>query len=305
MVVATDSFPPKIAPHATAPQNDFWSKELLFRLDWSLFQKLTISLVEKGGYKARLIKTGPGGESLYSVLGGLIKRPQVYVGFSAWRTPKVPVDDVKALYSRIIHDDIPKGVYLSAGTFADEVYEFAHGRMLELIDAEKLLTTLRRLPIRERDRLLHDMTLGDFTSPTCPSCGAKMILRDTAAPEVDGKLENLRIRESAVFDRDVRVDQMIVEKSAEVVFEKYAHAKRMTIRGKVTGDLVCQGPVDIQAGGVVIGSVAARSISLLPGGVIDGDMKILNEEKIAPAREREVESVWGCRNYPKCKAVLD
>ncbi|MEM9478519.1 MAG: restriction endonuclease [Verrucomicrobiota bacterium] len=298
--------PPEVTSNgngAHAPV-DFWSRELLFRLDWKLLHQLAIAMIEKGGFRAKKMKIGPSGEGLYSVSSGRLRKPEVYLAFSKWRCERVPTDEVKHLYSRILSNEIGKGVFVTAGEFTQEIVEFAHGRQLELINGEALLKTIRRMPIRDRDKLLHQTTLGEFTCPSCPSCGAKMILRKTAAPEHSGSPEDVRFTQSARVDRDVRFGNLTIEPGAEVIFEKFAHAEHMVIRGSAAGELICQGTVDIHPGAIVSGSVAARSINLLPGGLLDGEMKILSADKIEPLHAPEGGPVWGCRRYPKCKGVM-
>lgn len=73
----------------------------------------------------------------------------------------------------------------------------------------------------------------------------------------------------------LRCRRLLVEKGADVVFENEVYAEAMEIQAKVTGSLVCHGPLLIGANGSVNGDVAVRSISIEPGGELNGGMSIL------------------------------
>lgn len=284
---------------------DFWSRELLFRMDWKLLHQLTIRMIAHGGYEAKRIKIGPGGEGLYGISNGDGGRAGVYLAFSEWQCDWVPLDEVKLLYSRLRSGAVHKGVFVTAGVFEKPAQKFALEQPLELIDGKELLKTIRSLPFFDRDKLLHMITLGEFTCPSCPSCDAKMVLRDSSAPEMKGLRDNARFRESVTIGGDARFGTLVIERGANVTFENFAHADLMVIRGCVSGELVCQGTVDIHEGAHVLGSVAARSINLLPGGILDGEMKILTGGKAERVQEGRGGPLWVCRRYPRCKAVME
>jgi restriction system protein len=72
-----------------------------------------------------------------------------------------------------------KGMFITSGSFSEDArkYGLEHQRKMFLIDGEKFLYMLKKLPEDKQQLLLNIATEGDFTSPTCPSCGAKMVWR--------------------------------------------------------------------------------------------------------------------------------
>ena len=102
----------------------------------------------------------------------------------------------------------------------------------------------------------------------------------------------------------MRCNRLVVAKGAEVQFSKAVFANKMTFHGRAVGNFTCSGPAEISAGASVIGMVAARSVNLRPGGVLDGEMRILDEAEIRPVRPLPKEILWGCPNFPRCEAVL-
>jgi restriction system protein len=64
--------------------------------------------------------------------------------------------------------------------FTDEARSFATENRITLLDGKLFLAMLLRLPEASRQQLLAFATEGDWTTPTCPSCGVKMVARESA-----------------------------------------------------------------------------------------------------------------------------
>ncbi len=73
----------------------------------------------------------------------------------------------------------------------------------------------------------------------------------------------------------VRCDHMVIEKGSEIHFLNTIEANEVDVRGQIFGNIQCSGPVLITATGRVNGDVTAHSVSIQPGGQIDGAMNIL------------------------------
>lgn len=61
-----------------------------------------------------------------------------------------------------------------SGSYSDDAKAIAQANRITLIDGAMLLMMIPRLPAEERDSLLDFATAGDYTTPTCPTCGVKM-----------------------------------------------------------------------------------------------------------------------------------
>ena len=51
------------------------------------------------------------------------------------------------------------------------------GKRLRLINGKTLLRLIESLPDGKKQGLFEKITAGDHTTPTCPSCGTKMVMR--------------------------------------------------------------------------------------------------------------------------------
>jgi cytoskeletal protein CcmA (bactofilin family) len=74
---------------------------------------------------------------------------------------------------------------------------------------------------------------------------------------------------------EVHCRRFIVEKGAEITFMNSIYADEVEIHASITGNVFSKGPLLISANGAVNGDVTARSVSIEPGGELNGAMNIV------------------------------
>ena len=87
---------------------------------------------------------------------------------------------------------------------------------------------------------------------------------------------------------EVRCHRLVIEKGANVTFSNLIYAEEVEIHSKVVGTIFSKGAVLITAYGSIDGDVTARSVSIEPGGELNGAMNIIRADSIvpnAPAKE--------------------
>ena len=82
---------------------------------------------------------------------------------------------------------------------------------------------------------------------------------------------------------EIRCQRFVIEKGADVAFLNHVHATEVEIQARVTATIFCTGPVLIAGNGSVNGDVTARSVSIEPGGELNGAMNIVRGKSPAPA----------------------
>lgn len=158
-------------------------------------------------------------------------------------------------------------------------------------------------------------------SANCPACGAYISLEDveinmTSTQPVKTRGDVLvrkrgRLSASSVHCRDlechgiieanvtcsgdatfrttgsiigeIRCQRFVVEKGADVAFLNSVHATDVEIQARVTGTIYSTGLVLIGSNGSVNGDVTARSVSIEPGGELNGAMNIVRGKSTGPA----------------------
>lgn len=84
---------------------------------------------------------------------------------------------VRELFGVMAHEGVSEGIFLTTGYYTNEALRFASGKRLHLIDGKGLVKKIQALTPEQSAALLAIATRGDFTTPTCPSCGIKMTFR--------------------------------------------------------------------------------------------------------------------------------
>jgi cytoskeletal protein CcmA (bactofilin family) len=74
---------------------------------------------------------------------------------------------------------------------------------------------------------------------------------------------------------EIRCKRLVVEKGSDIHFHNVIYAEDVDLQARVSGNIQCSGRVLIGALGWIHGDVTARSVSIEPGGQLDGAMNIL------------------------------
>ncbi len=74
---------------------------------------------------------------------------------------------------------------------------------------------------------------------------------------------------------EIRCHRLVIEKGADVTFVNPIYADQVEIHAKITGTVFSRGAVLITTYGAVNGDVTARSVSIEPGGELNGAMNII------------------------------
>ncbi|MEM7147747.1 MAG: restriction endonuclease [Verrucomicrobiota bacterium] len=297
--------PATASPTVSAPPQSSWSLDLLQNLDWKRFEELTRMVITKGGYRTELAGVSHKGDVALSVFNDPHgRKPDAMIQCPEWQHIRIKEDHMRAFSDTLHNNGLTQGTYITPGSFGPDATLFAHHHNIELIDGPSYLEMLKQLKPDENAYLLQLATAGEFDVPTCPACGGKMEQRQTGAPRRGGIKKNLNFRKDETVGIKVQCNKLVIGKKADVQFMKEVHAMKITIRGRAVGNFTCNGTVTIEPTGTVVGMVSARAIQLVPGGILDGEMKILDAREIVPIAEDPVETFWGCKNHPRCPAVL-
>lgn len=156
-----------------------WSIALLQSIEWKLFEDLSAAYYKEKGIPAELTKLGADGGIDIKLFQDDSKNPTSLVQCKAWNTRQVGVKVIREFIGVMSHEKIPKGFLVTSGSYSDDAKEVAKANRITLIDGVMLLAMIQRLPTDAQQRLLDLATDGDYTTPSCPSCGVKMLRRSS------------------------------------------------------------------------------------------------------------------------------
>jgi len=95
----------------------------------------------------------------------------------AWNAYQVGIKPVRELYGVMAATKVRQCAFFTSGKYTAEALAFGKEHDVDLVDGEELLSRINQLKLSQSLQLIEDVTRGDYTTPTCPSCGVKMVLR--------------------------------------------------------------------------------------------------------------------------------
>lgn len=151
-----------------------WNLDVLMSLEWKRYEEVCKEIISLWGYDARLTKMGADGGvdiEIYrdNKLYGLVQ-------CKAW-IAKVGIKEIRELYGVMASKKITDGTFFTTSSYTQEAFTFARDNKIDLHDGNSLITEIKSFPTDHQKKLLDFATTGDYTTPTCPNCGVKLIRR--------------------------------------------------------------------------------------------------------------------------------
>lgn len=176
-----------LMPPASRQEGPTWSAELLSKLEWKRFEDVVSAYSGMLGYEAKTTRMGAdGGVDVHLYEAGQSK-PVAIIQCKAWNAYQVGVKPIRELYGVMAADGVANGAFFTSGDFTSEAKAWAQGKKLDLVDGQEFLSRVQRLQPVQRQELLRVATDGDYTTPTCPSCGIKMVVRTARRGPSEGQ----------------------------------------------------------------------------------------------------------------------
>lgn len=165
---------------STAARPDAWSREVIDRIEWKRFEDLCCEFYRVMGIRAETTSLGADGGVDIRLFQDDTQPHHctAIVQCKAWGKA-VGVKPVRELRGVMAHEKVEKAFFMAPNGFTEDAKSFATENRIILLDGSMFLSMLKRLPESQRQALLEFATAGDWTTPTCPSCGLKMTARDS------------------------------------------------------------------------------------------------------------------------------
>lgn len=155
---------------------DGWNLELLNALEWKRFELVCSGLFQRLGFDAQSANVGADGGIDIRLFQGDSKVPVAVVQCKAWKKV-VGVDVVRELRGVMASEGVAEGIFATTATFTKDAIAFAKSNNIDLMDGRRILEAIESLESSQQVTLLDMATKGDYTTPTCASCGIKLVWR--------------------------------------------------------------------------------------------------------------------------------
>lgn len=172
------TLPPGHSTGPAAARPLAWSLDLLGAVEWHRFEQLCAAYWREVGEIATITPFGSDGGVDAELFKPTSATPFALIQCKSWNTIAVGVKPVRELLGVVAARHVERGIFMTTGTFSREAIDFARGNPLELIAGHTFMGMIAALPSDAQARLLAVATEGDYRTPTCPTCGIKMVLRE-------------------------------------------------------------------------------------------------------------------------------
>lgn len=160
----------------SAPQA--WSLEALRTLEWKRFELLCARYYQALGFQAETLQAGPDGGIDVKLYKADPSRPLAIVQCKAWNTRQVGVKEIRELLGVMVHAKVARGIFITTGVYSEDALAFGAANPIQLLDGAAFERRIGALPEAQRQDLLAFAFDGDYLTPSCPSCGVKMLARN-------------------------------------------------------------------------------------------------------------------------------
>jgi len=160
------------------PLRDGWSLALLQEIEWHRFENVAVAYEKALGRDARLTDFGAdGGIDIKVFEAGTAQLTRIGQCKAYASKDWVGVNLIREFFGVMAHLNVSQGVFYTTSSFTSDAVAFAQGKPLELVDGATLVGRIKQLELAAQIRLFEVAVEGDYTTPTCASCGIKMVFR--------------------------------------------------------------------------------------------------------------------------------
>ena len=188
---------------ASSPRPTAWSLALLQAIEWKRFEEVVAAYFRAKNFRCETIGCGPDGGVDGRLYFGDLPDAVGIVQCKAWGNKQVGVAPVRELLGVMAHEKVSREYFCATGDFSKDAIAFAAANPIKLISGRDLIDAIAQMSNEASRVLLAVSTTGDYTTPTCPSCGIKLVERTIAGKAAWGCRHYPRCR-AKIFRRTDR-----------------------------------------------------------------------------------------------------
>ena len=154
-----------------------WSLDLIRSLEWKRLEELCDNYFKTKGWTTQPANFGPDGGVDIFLYGRDASKPLGIVQCKAWGSAVVSVKEIRELFGIMTDIGSTLGIFITTSSYSEDAKRFASDKHIKLMDAAHLLELIKALPEEQQQALLTATTAGDYRTPSCPTCGIKLVWR--------------------------------------------------------------------------------------------------------------------------------
>jgi restriction system protein len=160
-----------------------WNKQVFADIEWRRFEAVCESLFAQSGFKTKSQSHGADGGVDVWMYSAHAEGPVSIAQCKHFRSKEVDVKLIREFFGVMASHKLQRGTFVTTSTFTADAQKFANENGINTLDGDKLLKLIATRTPEQQKELLDIAYEGEYSIPTCASCGIKLVERVTKADQ--------------------------------------------------------------------------------------------------------------------------
>jgi restriction system protein len=168
---------PEQTPTISTERSVSWNKQVFADIEWRRFEAVCESLFAQSGFKTKSQSHGADGGVDVWMYSAHAEGPVSIAQCKHFRSKEVDVKLIREFFGVMSSHKLQRGTFVTTSTFTADAQKFANENDINALDGDKLLKLIATRTPEQQKELLDIAYEGEYSIPTCASCGIKLVKR--------------------------------------------------------------------------------------------------------------------------------
>ena len=168
---------PEQTPTISTERSISWNKQVFADIEWRRFEAVCERLFAQSGFKTKSQSHGSDGGVDVWMYSAHAEGPVSIAQCKHFRSKEVDVKLIREFFGVMSSHKLQRGTFVTTSTFTADAQKFANENGINALDGDKLLKLIATRTPEQQKELLDIAYEGEYSIPTCASCGIKLVKR--------------------------------------------------------------------------------------------------------------------------------
>lgn len=168
---------PEQTPTISTERSVSWNKQVFADIEWRRFEGVCERLFAQSGFKTKSQSHGADGGVDVWMYSAHAEGPVSIAQCKHFRSKEVDVKLIREFFGVMSSHKLQRGTFVTTSTFTADAQKFANENGINALDGDKLLKLIATRTPEQQKELLDIAYEGEYSIPTCASCGIKLLKR--------------------------------------------------------------------------------------------------------------------------------
>ena len=168
---------PEQTPTISTERSVSWNKQVFADIEWRRFEAVCERLFAQSGFKTKSQSHGADGGVDVWMYSAHAEGPVSIAQCKHWRNEVITVKEIREFFGVMTSHKLQRGTFVTTSTFTTDAQKFANENGINALDGDKLLKLITTRTPEQQKELLNIAYEGEYSIPTCASCGIKLVKR--------------------------------------------------------------------------------------------------------------------------------